>query len=216
MTARSVPPQKVGLLREAIRRIQRLAPSAKPQSHSRQTYHFVTEDARTIHSIKNNPIWVGAMESERFPEQTRQHIHRELLPCLPPIISFVMRLRICENIRPQLIIPMHHQPQRFALGHALHEPPVLTRVVRSPDIVADAVLEQQHVRIVEVVDIIGDEVELVGLDGRLVFLCPAGTGEEEDGVQEASPSCCGLQPHNCEMVMVRKRIKMCRWLIKRP
>jgi len=81
--------------------------------------------------------------------------------------------------------------------------------------VADAVLKQQHVRIVEVVDVIGDEGERVHLDGRLILLCP-GTGEEEGGIQEAPPSCCGLQPHDREMEVGWKRIKMCRWLIKCP
>ena len=181
-------------------------PCTNAQQNIEATHRLLAENPRTIHSIENNPIRITTMEIQCLPKDTGRCIRRPLLPALPPITSLIMRPFIRDNIRPLLIIRMHRQLQQLSLRHILYFLPFLACVVRTPDVVGDPIFEKQDVRVVEIVYVVGDEVECFAFDGRLVFLCP-GAGKEQGAEEEATPASVWLQPHDREMVGVWQSIR---------
>ncbi len=90
-----------------------------------------------------------------------------------------MRVLIRDDVRPLPVILVHAQLQQAALHVAPHHLPAHARVLGPVDVVTDAILEQEDVRIVKVVDVVGHEIELFALDGRFVLFGPGARREEE-------------------------------------
>jgi hypothetical protein len=120
------------------------------------------------------------MERQRLPKDRRLRIRKELLPGLSAILRLPMRALIRDDIRALRIPGMHRDLQHLALGHGRHALPVLARVGRPPDAVVARVLEQQHVRVVEVLHVQRHEVEALAVHPGLVFLAlRAGRAEQQ-------------------------------------
>lgn len=74
----------------------------------------------------------------------------------------------------------------------------------------DGVFEEENVRVIEVVEIGGEEIEGGGLYGGFVLFCQREGGEEEGSEEEAAPAERSVQPHGRDGR--EQRIKIARWL----
>lgn len=140
-----------------------------------RTYNLLAEDTRTIHRVEDDPPAIARMKRQRLPKQTRRARRLELLPRGPPIAGLPMLRLAANGVRARVVEGVHGQLEQLAGGDGLDDIPGSARVGAAVDGEVMPVLEEQHVRVVEVGDGPGDEVEfgdghpwggLLGFAGR--------------------------------------------------